>query len=415
MSAHNPLLDMLLGQDQKIGTPGINPAAPDPRVSAPNKIDNFLTSPGGSLLMNLIAQSGYSTIPQSPGASIGRALLATQQQGQERGKNKLTEDLIRAKIGQLNAPPKPASRGTPLLIKDRVSGESRFEFPAEAVGNAPGVRPSSAAPEVKVIIGEDGLPRYVLAEDALGEQAPTGFKPEIEFTDDALEVSAATYRLTGKIPSGLSRQPGVVANILDRARTQARDQGLDVDQALDVQQEFKANQLGLSALERQRTLVGAFEKTAIKNMDLAVRLGKKVGRSGSPIVNEGLIAFKKNILGDPDTTAFVNAIIASRTEYAKVLSGATGAAGITDSARTEAKELFDSAFNQETLERVVEVARQEMTNRMDSFAEQKKEFTIGKRKVDFGRPETIDDFFKPMSQMTIEEMNAEVEAIKRGE
>lgn len=51
---------------------------------ATSTLDSFINKPGGSLLMNLLAQQGYSTMPQSPLGAIGRASLATQEQDLKR-------------------------------------------------------------------------------------------------------------------------------------------------------------------------------------------------------------------------------------------------------------------------------------------------------------------------------------------
>jgi len=100
-------LDLIFGPqrgtgvgEQRIGTPGFNPNEPDPRaVVPPNPLDKFLNSQGGSLLINLLSQSGFSKTPQSPLGAIGRGLLQTQQQGQQRKRSALEEQLIRARIG----------------------------------------------------------------------------------------------------------------------------------------------------------------------------------------------------------------------------------------------------------------------------------------------------------------------------
>jgi hypothetical protein len=250
---------------------------------------------------------------------------------------------------------------------------------------------------LKIVDPDTGKIIFVDPKDAIGEEAGFGSsKPDVVLSDDGVDVAARNFNATGKFPA-LSRSPEIIARILDRASDLQKESGKSAEQILDEQQQFRANETSLKAIEKQRTLVSAFEKTAQKNMDLAVELGKKVGRTGSPIVNRGLINFRQKITGDPATSQFVNAIIASRTEYAKVLSGATGAAGITDSARTEAEELFNKATSQKTLEAVVQTAKQEMKNRLDSFEEQKKEFQVGGRRVDFG---SVSDQTEDVSKMT---------------
>jgi len=107
----NPIIDNVLGltkdfsnplgANQNYNTPGINPNEPNPHQQMPqptqpagvlSTVDNFLNKPGGSFLMNLLAQSGYSDTPQSPFGAIGRAGVATQQQD-------LNRRLIEARLG----------------------------------------------------------------------------------------------------------------------------------------------------------------------------------------------------------------------------------------------------------------------------------------------------------------------------
>ena len=63
------------------------------------KMDNFINSPGGGFLMNLLSQQGYSPVPQSPFGAIGRAGLMSQAQGQQRQRGELENELLRAQAG----------------------------------------------------------------------------------------------------------------------------------------------------------------------------------------------------------------------------------------------------------------------------------------------------------------------------
>jgi len=75
------------------------------------KIDNFINSPGGGFLMNLLSQQGYSPVPQSPFGAIGRAGLMSQAQGQQRQRGELENELLRAQAGLAKA--KTTSEGMP--------------------------------------------------------------------------------------------------------------------------------------------------------------------------------------------------------------------------------------------------------------------------------------------------------------
>lgn len=79
------------------------------------KADEFLNRPSGNFLMNLLAQSGYSTMPSSPLGAIGRASIATQEQQRQSGMDDFQKRLIESQIMRnerdplLNAPKPPAS------------------------------------------------------------------------------------------------------------------------------------------------------------------------------------------------------------------------------------------------------------------------------------------------------------------
>lgn len=198
-------------------------------------------------------------------------------------------------------------------------------------------------------------------------------------SDDAVEQAATQYRMTGQLPALGNGGAAVKARILNRAADQAKADGNGGQEQAIRQAAYKGASTALANLTKQQNMVGSFEKTAQQNLDLALQLSDKVDRTNSPIINRGLIAFKNGVQGDADTAAFVNALTAARTEYAKVLSGATGATGVTDSARKEADELFSTATSPETLRKVIATAKQEMGNRTKAFEDQKAELTQSMR------------------------------------
>lgn len=117
------LIERILGGQSPYNTPGINPAAPSPTSpgAPPAGAGGFLGTPGGSFLMNLLAQSGYSTMPQSPLGAIGRAGIATQQQQMQQQDRQMRQrqmemqnELIRQRIGLSNRPQRRVQSAQPL-------------------------------------------------------------------------------------------------------------------------------------------------------------------------------------------------------------------------------------------------------------------------------------------------------------
>lgn len=196
-------------------------------------------------------------------------------------------------------------------------------------------------------------------------------------TGDALTNAAEVYRQTRQLPNLGMGGAGMKVKIINKAAELSALAGDDASAASMKQQANKASQMALGQITKQKTVTGAFEKTALANLDLAAQKSADVARSGSPLFNRAIIAFKKGVTGDPATAQFVNALTAARNEYAKVLSSSTGAQGITDSARREAEELFSKVDSHEMLVATIGLAKQEMQNRMSGFDSQIAELNPG--------------------------------------
>lgn len=188
-----------------------------------------------------------------------------------------------------------------------------------------------------------------------------------------MDLAAERYRIDGTLPTGTGRNPKVVGQIISMAASKAAADGDTAKASALNQIANKANTSALTAVTKQQGMVGAFEKTASANIDLAETELAKLELSGSPMINKAINAYRQGVSGDPQTAKFVNALTAARTEYAKVLSGATGAQGVTDSARGEANDLFSKNMNPDALRAAFATARTEMKNRMAAFEAQKSE------------------------------------------
>lgn len=201
-------------------------------------------------------------------------------------------------------------------------------------------------------------------------------------TPEGQDLAAQEYLNTGRLPPGLGKaSAGINAKIVSRAAEMAAANGNDAQAAALNRAAFKSAQSGLTALTKQRTLVGAFERTALKNLEIALDESNKVDRTGVPAVNRWLLAGKKSLTGDVEVGRFNAALTSALNEYAKVLSGATGAAGISDAARREAHDLLNTANTPEQVIGIVDIMKREMANREAGFAEQEAQLkeTMGGR------------------------------------
>lgn len=253
-------------------------------------------------------------------------------------------------VAQFAAPPKP--------IEVAAGGSI-------VVPNAAGTAFTSAftAPNP----GQEETARHNKAMEGLTAQKNSGSV----LTPEGQDLAAQEYLNTGKLPPGMGgAQTGINAKIIARAAEISSANGNDAQAASLNRASFKAAQTGLTALTKQRTLVGAFERTALKNLEIALDESNKVDRTGVPALNRWLLAGKKSLTGDVEVGRFNAALTSALNEYAKVLSGATGAAGISDAARREAHDLLNTANTPEQVVGIVDIMKREMSNREAGFAEQ---------------------------------------------
>jgi hypothetical protein len=134
---------------------------------------------------------------------------------------------------------------------------------------------------------------------------------------------------------------------------------------------YKASTTELGQIQKQRGLSMSFEKTANKNLDLALKFSEKVDRTGSPLINKYTLWTKGQFQGDPNTLAFFAAVKTATNEYAKVVTGQTGGAAVSDKAREETERILNSAYSKEAFRNIVEnVMKPEMANRRQGYEEQ---------------------------------------------
>lgn len=127
--------------------------------------------------------------------------------------------------------------------------------------------------------------------------------------------------------------------------------------------DVKASQGALTKTTGQLALVQSFENTANRNFDLLMEYANKLDNTGSPLINKAINDWNQGIAGDKLTGQFVSTFQALHDEYAKILSGATGAQGATDAGNKRADEVFNRNMNLDTLKGLSDTIPREMANR----------------------------------------------------
>lgn len=134
--------------------------------------------------------------------------------------------------------------------------------------------------------------------------------------------------------------------------------------------DMKAQQAMLTDMTKRTSVADSSEQTALKNLGVARDMLAKADQTGSPLANTIVNKVRGGMFGDPDVSAYQNAISTARNEYARVISMATGAQGITDAAMREGQKLFPDDLAPAQFESNFAVAQRDMANRTGSMHDQ---------------------------------------------
>lgn len=170
----------------------------------------------------------------------------------------------------------------------------------------------------------------------------------------------------GKFPPGM-RNPSASLRILEGAKAVAAKSGQKLSDIIGYGAERQANAATLTQLTSLRGKIGTYISTFDKNLD-ALRSVIPKGAAGSvPIINRWIQAGRKEVQGDPDVARLNTWMTAVRDEYARILSGATGGAGITDAARNEADGIISKIDSIPAMYATLDAMHAESRNRVNSL------------------------------------------------
>lgn len=193
-------------------------------------------------------------------------------------------------------------------------------------------------------------------------------------TPETIKQLAERYRVDGTLPTfGWGASGAIVrGKILNEATAQAAAEGSTGEAERIRQVGLGTVKQALGQLEKNRANITAFENTAARNADLVLRESEKVDRMGSPIIDRWILAGKKNIAGDPGVARLDLAMRTFINEYARVTTSVTGGGVTSDTARKEIETLLASKMTKPQVREVIDLAKQEMRNRLASYDDQVK-------------------------------------------
>lgn len=257
---------------------------------------------------------------------------------------------------------------TPLTKPD-VPNTSEEQDIADAIAQATTQKGSPLTP----------AERSAARRDAHAAWTTAGRKPDDPATDvtalttRGLDMAAVTYRKTGVMPALGMGDKTTRQRIINRAAELTPDDIAKIEAGgLDVatnKASFKALTDSLNKLTVQRAAIGAFEQTALKNMNLFLEQAGKVVDTGSPLANRIARTVSGEVLGSPNPPTYNAARQVVINEIAKITSNPNLSGSLSDSARHEVESFNPNSATLKQTVAVMRLLKQDMANRSAALDE----------------------------------------------
>jgi hypothetical protein len=231
-------------------------------------------------------------------------------------------------------------------------------------------------PQGQIFVGADGKPYSIRGSTASPIQgvpdAPQGTaaltRPGSAGTGGPVSQASVDFwtkviKSGGAFPPGFARSSSPLMKKVMENIGETGDSGKYIEGRATV----AADAGSLRNMTKMADAATSFERTASQNFDLALKLSKDaVPTEWGPWLNRWVESGQTQF-GNEQVPAYVTAMLTAANEYAKIMSGSTGAQGSTVDSRREAAELFSPYLSNGQIERVVAVAKADMANRKASL------------------------------------------------
>jgi hypothetical protein len=177
-----------------------------------------------------------------------------------------------------------------------------------------------------------------------------------------LDAAALNYAKTGVLPPLGMGDKNTRKLIINRAAEMMP--GLDIASA---RADYAANTDSLKTMQKQRDAIGAFEQTAMKNIDIFLDAAGKVVDTGSPLANSLARQVTGKMLGSPDQAAYDAARQVAVNEIAKIVSNPTLSGTLSDSARHEVEAFNPATATLQQSVAVMRLLKRDMGNRTSAL------------------------------------------------
>ena len=183
-------------------------------------------------------------------------------------------------------------------------------------------------------------------------------------SDMQAEWVASYIQSTGSWPVGSGRNQ----QLQNKVEQLLAQKGVDPQKIAQASGTFKADSGALAQATKLTAATESYEATALKNLDVATKLIHQAAPTDwGPAINKW-IETGETFVGSTTVPPSVAAVVTLANEYAKVMSGATGAAAPAEGARAEAARILNPYFSSGQWDSVVDkVIKPDMNNRIESL------------------------------------------------
>lgn len=201
-----------------------------------------------------------------------------------------------------------------------------------------------------------------------------GNKPDPKLggqTPNAVYQGALQWLTSGTIPaSGMGSSP-----ISTAIRNSYKNKGGAIASEAGMDQPafrafYQSNKASLDQLQKNSDSVQSFMNTADRNAALLKTTLDKIPDTGSPLFNQPLRSFEKNVAGDQNLAAMATYLRSVQNEYGRIVAQPNLAGQLTDTARKEASDLVDGNATVGQMLASLEALNKEGSNRLLSLGEQ---------------------------------------------
>lgn len=220
-----------------------------------------------------------------------------------------------------------------------------------------------------------------------GGPADPSSNDDFSLTPGAIENAAWNTILTGHAPSIGRGKEGIAQRtaIYNRMAEIAKGAHVTPAELATTAGRNKALQTSLANLQKQTDMMQKAEKGFQNNMELALELSNKVDRTGAPIINKWLLGGRA-ALGDPDVAALDAAITTAATDYARIMSGQTGAGGTPISTAEEARNLIRKELSHKQFSAVADVLYRDIQGQHNAVDSQRNTILGAMQQFGQGQP-----------------------------